>query len=563
MAAITSGKSGNWSATDTWVGGVVPGDGDTAIIAHTVTVDANTTVGTSPGDTTTDAITVNSAKEIVVATGVTLTCRGRLYVNNGKITMQAGSTLILDSHLSGGTHIYQLTCPTTGGYFITQGTSGSRCTIRGYDTTNRGYVAVVIFNATYYCSFDYTDFQHLGSGSANGIYVYGSGPTEFDHCTFSNCGRVIFNAYNGANSINIHDCYSDGTSAYWQLDCVAPTTGARTFERNVILERVNTSACVDLSPNLCYFRKFSTSTGNLGGSQFTNCLFASDEEYFADLAQSLVNCYLFHTAATNPHFLSARTVGADNNVIGCVFEYSGTDSNGDLIVTGSSVSPYAVNVSGCVAIPNADGTAPGSFINALNTDADINITCEHNTFMGEGGGILVGETYKGHAGLVSSVKSNICWGVSSGYIGNRANNAATPIQDIIDPSETSHNWRWNLSDGTEGRGWNSDEPSEPTMFSVATSTFDDQFVGGDPEFVDSTRNLAKWSASKGAAETSAAAIALIVADQALISDLVTWVKDGFKIQNVALKDAGHDGTTIGAMGYQKKRRIRVGMLLPI
>ena len=80
-AAITSAQSGNWSATATWVGGVKPGDGDTAVIAtgHTVTVDENTTVGATTG--TVAGVTINGTNSttygtLQVADGVTLTLKG-------------------------------------------------------------------------------------------------------------------------------------------------------------------------------------------------------------------------------------------------------------------------------------------------------------------------------------------------------------------------------------------------------------------------------------------------------------------------------------------------------
>lgn len=57
MAAITSAQTGLWSATSTWVGGVVPGEFDTVTIAagHTVTLDGTRIVGND----TTNGLTIN------------------------------------------------------------------------------------------------------------------------------------------------------------------------------------------------------------------------------------------------------------------------------------------------------------------------------------------------------------------------------------------------------------------------------------------------------------------------------------------------------------------------
>jgi hypothetical protein len=76
MANYSSSQSGNWSSTATWGGsGPPPAAGDTATVStgHTVTVDANTTVG-SNGSGIGPGVTVNGT--LNVNGGVTLTLRG-------------------------------------------------------------------------------------------------------------------------------------------------------------------------------------------------------------------------------------------------------------------------------------------------------------------------------------------------------------------------------------------------------------------------------------------------------------------------------------------------------
>jgi len=80
MAAITSAATGLWSATSTWVGGVVPGTADTVTIAatHVVTVDGTYITG---GDTTTRFLITGTVKASRTVNS-SLTIRAFIQINN-------------------------------------------------------------------------------------------------------------------------------------------------------------------------------------------------------------------------------------------------------------------------------------------------------------------------------------------------------------------------------------------------------------------------------------------------------------------------------------------------
>lgn len=94
MAAITSAATGNWSATGTWTGGVVPVDGDTVTIqsGHTVTIDQNITVGLTGSDGTAGINVASGGKLEALSTGAaayTVIVRGDLSVSG---TLEIGTS---------------------------------------------------------------------------------------------------------------------------------------------------------------------------------------------------------------------------------------------------------------------------------------------------------------------------------------------------------------------------------------------------------------------------------------------------------------------------------------
>jgi hypothetical protein len=101
MATITSAASGNWSATATWVGGVVPTAADDVIITstHVVTVDVSINVLTITFDTT-------SSGGISVTTPVDITCTGANGITLDSTTVNSVSGFFRISTTTGNVNIY-------------------------------------------------------------------------------------------------------------------------------------------------------------------------------------------------------------------------------------------------------------------------------------------------------------------------------------------------------------------------------------------------------------------------------------------------------------------------
>jgi len=176
---ITATSSGNWTDTATWAGGVVPTDGQVAVIPAgvTVTIDsANLTVGDG---TSTSAITIEDGGTLQfdtsLASDTVLTVKGNITVNG---TLRIRSS----SDASYGTYI-KFDCDSNGEYGIivtgtglldVEGTSKSDQDVYITALTQDGaHNAYIYCEADSECHIKYADISYMGlnAGDKYGIYV--------------------------------------------------------------------------------------------------------------------------------------------------------------------------------------------------------------------------------------------------------------------------------------------------------------------------------------------------------------------------------------------------------
>jgi hypothetical protein len=120
MATITSTQSGNFSAGATWVGGVVPVDNDSFVIAtgHTVTYDVSTPVTNGFDDSD-----INGILQTQLNTSTTLRMNGRLRIRtNGTYHARAGHKLQFKGNAAASHILYVLN--ESGASLIMEGSDG-------------------------------------------------------------------------------------------------------------------------------------------------------------------------------------------------------------------------------------------------------------------------------------------------------------------------------------------------------------------------------------------------------------------------------------------------------
>lgn len=578
MATITSTANGNWSSGSTWVGGVAPGIGDTAVLAHNVTVDTNITVGTSPNDTSTAVITLNASKVLTIAASVTLTVRGnQAWTNGSGLVMGAGSQMVFDNAASGGSPVYRITG--AGIYTLSAvGTSGSRCSISAisgqawqFHNGSARYIAWSALTATY------CDFIRMGDGVSTGFQIF-SGTSAFSGCTFTSCRDTIFFGTGTSITLTVDNCTWSGTTLN-SGSCVNMqltgtfSSGTRRFSGNILdgtftylskgftLERNYFKGITPLASSSYDWSRFRLNFIHSSGSENSG----NGQNVLNDVTR---NYWVVENSIGNGHFISALALGATDTVVAQnVFEaqYPDLVDTGDLVIinAGATAGSNKIKTRNNIATIAPGGQQSGQLLTIYNNATSVS-EHERNTVnvndtalsgVGKRAAFAIAEAGNGAAGQVAVLKGNLVHGTiaAQGYIAERIQGN---VKDIITTSGADKNWRYNTSDGDNGRGY-TDRGGNNTLWTAgdaAAAGVDANQGSGDPAFVDVTRTSVTWAVARGYGSTFADAVTAIKADTTRVADLIAYVFEGHKPSAAGCRTAAHDGACVGAANWHDTTR---------
>ena len=576
MAAITTAANGNWSATGTWTGGVVPGNGDTVTLNHNVTVDTAVTVGHSPGNADATKAIAWGAVNKLLTVNAPLTIRGdvSLKANTTKTTLilvqGAGAGIEIDSSASASpsaTKYQILTQDANNGYSLIrfEGTATDRVFFRSNAGGGNGYLTRGGFAVGGWLRARYTDFTRIGD-SSQAFYDYYLGnnagaEVDLESCILDGCGLLTSATAVVTGGTNRRvNCTYKNTAHATKCEVFPPFTNSGTkliagcvFDRQVDFGQGSWQVSTAVSDGNLFMEGYSATVGTKWGSSVGNCVRRSTQpglNVFADLTDEL---WYKAGSINNAHHL-VYGVTSSLTMTGVILATENANGVGDAMQPGAPSGARTYRNVNCYLLPDeTSGAQPGK-LQGAGGNANVTIENEHCTYISTAAGETgtgYGETYAGYDGIVKT-KSCLAWSPNAGEASILIRQAGSVQQS--NAANFVNNAIWNGRTGTDALGYNS--ISAGTIFSGSPPGGSDIVLSGDP-FFDRTRNVATWDASLGGPGTAAHAFAEMAKrndpsgydSRYSIAACVAWIKEGFQVIDPALQGAGHDGATIGAGPY--------------
>lgn len=651
-SAITSAQTGNWGSTSTWVGGTVPGNGDTVSIFHVITTTDTRTIGTSPGDGNI-VINLNSTGTIVNAPGSILNVRGDVIYTAGNSNLTDAvvdsGTFKFDASVSSApsTIRYRFYPSTTFGFraFRVVGSSTTHAVLRDGALTMNGQA----YGGGYI--FLYADIINMNLDSFFRSDTNDPPKWDVTYSSFNNCGPYqdpggMFSAGIFRHEHNQH-INSKSVAFDFRVSGGIGPGGVRSIQYNVFDTSMSTNGgYADFTISYNYMNDifealYSTAT-------FAGNFVRARAEGIGLGGNVSTSYFLLDADFSNPHLINGIAFSSVQTYDGLIFGQSGVnpgDSGEIILFDATTVSTRTVSRS--IFLPDGEGYQ-SSEITAMLGNAQYTEFFNHNTYFG---GKSLGATFAavdysetGNAppGAISGFKNNLLWnpeiaGKIASYtkivdIGNQSSNQGTgygvgPTTDVCSPSNCDYNSSYGNLQSTitvpnsaayhnQGRGYAGNFSSTPgvhdldntnpsftdyhryaeafdrgyyrpyvgltsapgwvssSTYSVGTvvnhststiywgDTIDYRYTNGtgcssaNPE--PGGTNLVAWEkcwefatfqdirdSIISSATFTDSTIGVSSAD--VNTTLISWVRTGYAPTNFSLKNAGSDGTDIGAV----------------
>ena len=420
MAAITSAAAGLWSATGTWTGGTVPGNGDTVTLNHTVTVDDARIVGTSPATGGADALTIGTAGKLILASGGTLQCRGPVQINNTSsfalrtpVEVQAGGTFEFDASQATDPTNQTYVCDFGNNHFgylrlLATGTAGSHAVIRSNSGGGNGYFSANGMLDTLYINATYCDFTRIGDATnafANpSLRNNSEAENRLLNCILDACGQLTLGVVAEAANLEWANSTWKNTVATY---CIAGTAGqgakaggaTRSLKGCVFDKRVNTYAFRDMTIGGSTTADECIFDGGLE-SAATSAWASMDGVFIREPTGQLVvapsqgaglsNAYLLNDyGGIDPHFIgplvNSGTASATFDTH--VWETSGSNGGaGNGFLTVSPSAAWTLTLRRILVLPDDGGNASSNLVHHYSTTTNCTVDVQFCTAHAQGDG---------------------------------------------------------------------------------------------------------------------------------------------------------------------------------
>jgi len=599
---FTSIRDGDWSDTNTWANGLIPGAGDVPTILTNVTVSDARIIGTSPSDQTTLALKVQSTKTLSILNGGSLEVRGNIDLTAGAaIEVQGGASFQFNSSLAATPSTQYICRIGIGDYdtaqFRTRGSSGNRATVFSNAGGGPGSfcpAGVYGYWRSGYFSLHYTDIIRIGTRGGQSSFSYNQDTTlvpavDVDHCVFDTCGPISINLiYLGYDATGWSFTNSTWKNSGLDNICIhtantpAPAVGVTREVVNCVFDEQIVMSFIGMTcDNNMFMNTFSNGTNNGPFASFSNnhivnyfganrtlnrygdwsnCLLQNDGSQLDPYTGVYVATWEATATVFNPHWTT--TGGMNSHVDHCIFEDFGSTDDGDCDLHNETAGVLS-KLTYCIGFAQDHAqTNPGTLCTHISSG---NNDYEHCTWQtAQVGAIAIGEADPGIVGQYPSVQSNIFFqnradfsGGSVYKIGSYSTAGITP--DVVTIADYNCGWQINTTGGVGGKGYNVPFSSNP-----APGAHD---IDVNPQFKNSDVCFANWVASIEANwPGNATPTRLDYNARGLhklrlknepshvdydvrynFADYMAYVRAGFAPQNTAIQNAGHDGVTIGAV----------------